>query len=579
VSHQNDPGSGIASATITLAEALRQATAAFNEGKFSEAERLCLAIIPAKHDCFEALHLLAIVQTRFGRRSDALASYQRALAIRPDHADALNNRGILLKELKRYEEALASFDEALAIKPDDVVALTNRGGVLSLLKRYDEALASYDKAIALKPDYADAFYNRGNVLQKLKRCEEALASYEQTVVLRPHDAAALKNRANTLWGLLRLDEALASYDQALAVRPDDAATLNSRGNILQKLNRFDEALASYDKAIALKPDYADAFYGRGAVLQELQRPQEAVASYEKAIAINPGPGFGPIYRPLVLADPGDVAQMDSGAGWTKANVEQTRKVLWCLGMYGSASTWAYNVTRQIAASIYPTWPLQEHFVATVADTMRLDQPGRTHILKSHEMSDEDLVAELSARADVIIITIRDPRDAVTSSMLYHPHGHDLAKPSEAQKTFERFLSRVEKSARFCARFAGEQRSLLLRYEAGFPDDVTTLDRIAACLQRPLDAIDRTRIFASHRRAAVEALIAELPVRRTTMKDISSDDLMDPMTQWHTHHAGRTGEIGRWQHMLTEAQASEVERRLGDWMDRFFYQRHKAHLGA
>jgi hypothetical protein len=80
------------------------------------------------------------------------------------------------------------------------------------------------------------------------------------------------------------------------------------------------------------------------------------------------------------------------------------------------------------------------------------------------------------------------------------------------------------------------------------------------------------IFASGRRAAVEALIAELPHRRTTLIDKSSGDLMDSVSHWHTFHAGRTGEIGRWRRLLTEAQAFEVEQRLRDWMDRFSYQR-------
>src|SRR5262249_4184122 len=154
---------------------------------------------------------------------------------------------------------------------------------------------------------------------------------------------------------------------------------------------------------------------------------------------------------------------------------------------------------------------------------------------------------------------------------YHPHGYDLRKPSEAERAFEQSILKVEKSARFCARFAGEARCLLLRYETGFVDDVTTLDRIAATFHRSLSEADRARIFASSRRSAVEAVIAQLPRQPNTVKDISSDDFMDPVTHWHTHHAGRSGEIGQWRHMLSKAQASEVERRLGDWMRRFSYQ--------
>jgi tetratricopeptide (TPR) repeat protein len=52
------------------------------------------------------------------RFAEALASYDKALAIRPDYATALNNRGTALTALKRSEEALASYDQALAIRPD-----------------------------------------------------------------------------------------------------------------------------------------------------------------------------------------------------------------------------------------------------------------------------------------------------------------------------------------------------------------------------------------------------------------------------------------------------------------------------
>jgi len=59
--------------------------------------------------------------------------------------------------LSRHEEALASNDKATALKPDFAEAHNNRGNALNDLKRREEALASYDKAIALKPHYAEAY--------------------------------------------------------------------------------------------------------------------------------------------------------------------------------------------------------------------------------------------------------------------------------------------------------------------------------------------------------------------------------------------------------------------------------------
>src|SRR5208282_1529298 len=49
---------------------------------------------------------------------EALASFDRALAVQPDYADALANRGITLNQLKRFEEAIESFERAQAIRPD-----------------------------------------------------------------------------------------------------------------------------------------------------------------------------------------------------------------------------------------------------------------------------------------------------------------------------------------------------------------------------------------------------------------------------------------------------------------------------
>jgi Flp pilus assembly protein TadD len=57
---------------------------------------------------------------------EAIASYDKALEIKPDFHEAWNNRGIALGNLGRWEEAIASLDKALEIKPDLHEAWNNR---------------------------------------------------------------------------------------------------------------------------------------------------------------------------------------------------------------------------------------------------------------------------------------------------------------------------------------------------------------------------------------------------------------------------------------------------------------------
>jgi predicted O-linked N-acetylglucosamine transferase (SPINDLY family) len=138
----------------------------------------------------------------------------------PDYAEAHNNRGTALNDLMRLEEAIASYDKAIALKPDFAAAHNNRGVVLNDLMRPEEAIASYDKAIALKLDFAEAHYNRGAALNALRCLKEAIASYDKAIALKQDYAEAYFNRGNALRDLNRPEEALVSYGRAIALKPE-----------------------------------------------------------------------------------------------------------------------------------------------------------------------------------------------------------------------------------------------------------------------------------------------------------------------------------------------------------------------
>jgi len=60
----------------------------------------------------------------------AMDLIERAIELSPNSAAFFSNRGNGLKDLKRFEEARASYDRALALKPDFAEALNQRGLVL-----------------------------------------------------------------------------------------------------------------------------------------------------------------------------------------------------------------------------------------------------------------------------------------------------------------------------------------------------------------------------------------------------------------------------------------------------------------
>ena len=259
----------------------------YQNGRFSDAEKLAMHITQAfpKHQF--AWKVLGAVLGATGRNSEALNANQSEVALYPQDAAAHNNLGVTLKELGRLDEALASCRQAIELKPDLVEAHYNLGNALKELGRLDEALASYTQAIVLKPDLAEAHYNLGNTLTELGRSDQAIANYAQAIELKPDYVEAHSNLGNSLNELERLDEALACYTQVIELKPDYADAHYNLGNGFKELGRLDEALACYTQAIALKPDYVEAHTNIGNTLHDLGRYDEALASYTQAIALKP----------------------------------------------------------------------------------------------------------------------------------------------------------------------------------------------------------------------------------------------------------------------------------------------------
>jgi tetratricopeptide (TPR) repeat protein len=243
--------------------------------------------IALKPDFAEALNNRGNALRALKRLQEALTSFDRAVAVRADYAEALNNRGNSLVDLGRLEDALESYDRALAHRPKYVDALINRANTLRLLGRHDEALASFERAVLFKPDHAEGYLGHGNTLLALKRLAEAVHSYDRAIALAPTAVDALANRGRALRELRRYDESLSSYDRALSIRPDDAALLVGRGNTHYAMKSFAAALADYDRAVGIRPDFAEAHGNRGNALREMGRHGEALDACNRALALKP----------------------------------------------------------------------------------------------------------------------------------------------------------------------------------------------------------------------------------------------------------------------------------------------------
>ena len=265
----------------------KQARSLLQVGHLHEAKKLLSQICQIDKMDAEAWFLLGLINCQLGLMAEATDCSRRAIAVRPDVAEAHNNLGNALLAQGQYQEAAASFVQAIKIKPGFEEAHNNLGSAYLKLGRLEEAAASFREALRLRPGIPEAHFNLGNVYLKLGRLEEAAASFREALKFRPDFAEAFNNLANVLQIQGRIEEAVTCSRQALRIKPDFAEAHNNYGNMLLAQGRLAEGAECFRLALRLKPDFVEAHHNLGAVCLKLGRLEEAAASFREVFRISP----------------------------------------------------------------------------------------------------------------------------------------------------------------------------------------------------------------------------------------------------------------------------------------------------
>ena len=213
-----------------------------------------------KHQTVELIEQLSAEKLKMliakGDYDRALQDYTKAIDLKPNDAEAYNNRGGAYYLKEEYESAIVDFTKAIQLKPDYAEAYNNRGGAYYLKEEYESAIIDFTKAIDLKPDYAIAYNNRGRAYGVKDEVEGSTTPIDQgskRAVIR-----AIKN-----------------YNPAIGLNPELAPTYYNRGVAWLRLREWERAKSDLtvarDKGIniitAFRNDYAsiEDFEGRNGV--------------------------------------------------------------------------------------------------------------------------------------------------------------------------------------------------------------------------------------------------------------------------------------------------------------------------
>jgi tetratricopeptide (TPR) repeat protein len=181
-----------------------------------------------------------------GRYADAVGWYRKALSLRPDDPDLLNETALALMYVGQYAEAMPLFQQALTIRekglgpehPDVAQSLNNLAELYRTQGKYAEAEPLHRRALAIQ--------------------EQALGP------AHPDVARSLNNLAELYRAQGKYAEAEPLYRRALAIdeqalgsaHPNVATVLKNYADLLRKTNRDAEAAKMETRAQAIQAKHA-----------------------------------------------------------------------------------------------------------------------------------------------------------------------------------------------------------------------------------------------------------------------------------------------------------------------------------
>uniref|UniRef100_A0A8C5LCQ8 dolichyl-phosphate-mannose--protein mannosyltransferase n=1 Tax=Jaculus jaculus TaxID=51337 RepID=A0A8C5LCQ8_JACJA len=143
-------------------------------GETQEAEKMTSHLVSEEPGCLECYRLLSAIYSKQECHGKALDAIDKALQLKPKDPKVMSElfftKGNQLREQNLLDKAFESYEAAVALDPDQAQAWMNMGGIRHIQGSYVSARAHYETALRLVPDSKLLKEN----LAKLERLERRL---------------------------------------------------------------------------------------------------------------------------------------------------------------------------------------------------------------------------------------------------------------------------------------------------------------------------------------------------------------------------------------------------------------------
>jgi tetratricopeptide (TPR) repeat protein len=212
-----------------------------------------------------------------------------------EQAERQYHRGLAAFEHDRFEEAIALFEKAMLMNPEHAAALEAIGVSQERLGLLEDAAATMRDLADLDPDNPMAWTNLSRYYARQGRIEEAESAKGRAAYLSmKREAGEAEARRRSVEEAeadrRRREERVDLFRGVLEIDPGDVVANFGLGKLLADLGRPAEAVDHFERALAAQPDYSMAYAQLGLCLEAVGDRERAAEILRRGIAVAAGKG-------------------------------------------------------------------------------------------------------------------------------------------------------------------------------------------------------------------------------------------------------------------------------------------------
>ena len=194
-----------------------------------------------------------------GQFQEALSAINRLIKTYDKDPFLYNIKGSCLCETGDLSASIISFEKAILLNPDYAEALYNLGVAYQKLDQPDMAIETYKKAIAIQHAYPTAHHNLGIIYFQKDQMNSAIKSFEWAIAYSPNYSEAIRNLGSALQKINHFDEAKKQFEKVISLDPEYAQAYEDLGILCEIINLPNEALSYFEKALKVNPYLTNSY--------------------------------------------------------------------------------------------------------------------------------------------------------------------------------------------------------------------------------------------------------------------------------------------------------------------------------